>query len=113
MQKISSFSLADVVFDPQVVTKALDRTCRARAAAGPFRVSAVCQAGAQVCFVLLPATPGVPDEEIVIVPVADSTPAGFPGELFERWSHGFNALGVIDTGQGNWLAVYSHPRTTA
>ncbi len=113
MQKISSFSLADVVFDPQAIVAALDRTCRARAAAEPFHISAVCQAGEQVCFILRKTPPGAPAEAIVIVPVTDSTPAGFPGELFDRWSHGFNALGVIDTGQGNWLAVYSHPRTMA
>ncbi len=102
MQRLLSYSLEDLRFDPEAVADVINRLCRHRR----YRLSGVCQAEDRVLFVLVPHDLAG-DEDYVIVPVDDPEEAALTGALADRWIHGFHAIGLIRLEERRLLAVYA------
>ncbi len=102
MQRLLSYSLADLRFDPEAVAGVVNRACCRRR----YRLGGVCQSEDRVVFVLVPHDLAG-DEDYVIVPVEDPEEAALTGALADRWSHGFHAVGLIRLEERRFLAVYA------
>ena len=108
MQKVISFSVSDLVIDPDGVADVLTKACSKRR--GDYRVRGVCQTADNVFFVLLPVAASEAAESYVIAPLSDVTGDGMTSMLSARWAAGFNALGTVDMGEDSYLMVYARPR---
>ena len=102
MQKLLSYTLEDLRFDPEAVAGVINQACSRRR----YRLSGVCQAEDRVFFVLVPHDL-TGEEDYVIVPVEDPEEAALTGALADRWIHGFHAVGLILLDERKYLAVYA------
>jgi len=105
MQKIVTFPVADLSYDPGAAADALDRACNTRA--HRYRVGGVCQIDELVYFVLRPRPTAAPAETYVLTPVEDLGVDGFPDALLQRWSAGFNPLGTVRLDAGVYLILFA------
>ena len=102
MQKILSYTLEDLRFDPEAIAEVINQACSRRR----YRLSGVCQTEDRVLFVLVPHDL-TGREDYVIVPVEDQEEAALTGALADRWIHGFHAIGLIQLDERKFLAVYA------
>lgn len=108
MQRVLPFEVADVATSPEQVAAALNKACNSRLQ--HHHVTGVCQLADRVYFVLNPVPATAPGETYLLAPLRDVSPGGFPAEIFERWSSGFNTIGTIDL-EGSFMAVYGIPES--
>lgn len=109
-QKIVTFSISDLAFDPREASDVLNHACTARR--HHFWVRGICQMEQTVYASLLPLEPGRGAEEYIFVPLADSTPDGIVSTIEQRWSAGFDCVGSVDLGDGRFLLLLVKPRTS-
>lgn len=107
-QRVIPFQIQDIIASPEQIAAALNKACNNRL--HHYHVGSVCQLRERVYFVLNPVPAEAPGETYILAPVNDVSPGGFPPELFERWSNGFNTLGVIDL-DSSFMAVYAIPES--
>ncbi|OGV62468.1 MAG: hypothetical protein A3K19_33465 [Lentisphaerae bacterium RIFOXYB12_FULL_65_16] len=98
MQKILTFSLDDVAFDPAQVAQTLAEACDNRkqksVVRGFFQIDEV------VYAVLHERKPSQPAELYTLVPIEDTSSQSMVSMLEQRWEAGFDALGTVDLGDG-------------
>lgn len=102
MQKLLSYTLDDLRFDPEAIAGVINQACARRR----YRLSGVCQTADRVFFVLIPHDL-TGREDYVIVPVEDPEEAAMTGALADRWIHGFHAIGLIRLEERSLLVVYA------
>ena len=104
MQKIVTFSVQDIIVTPEQVAESLTRACLKRR--GRYRVTGLAQLGDQVYFVLVSTGRGFPAERYVLATVGNTSTDGFPDALFQRWTSGFNLIGLV-VHAGGHQALYA------
>ena len=108
MQKILTFSLDDVAFDPaqvaQTLTDAAGNRKHKSVVRGFFQIDDV------VYAVLHDREPDQPAEVYTLISVAEQSVESVIGMLEQRWEAGFDALGVADLGDGTCYLLLARPQ---
>ena len=101
MQRLFDYTLASLRHDPAAVAAALTASCRRQ----KVRLVGLCQTEDRVCFVAQPA--GLPPAGgYVIVPEPKIVSDSLAATLSERWTSGFDAIGLIRLEPWQYLGVY-------
>jgi hypothetical protein len=108
MQKILTFSLDDIAFDPQQVASTLDEACNARKSKSVVR--GFLQVDRVVYAVLQDRRPDQRAEVHTLVPIEDTTTQSMVGVLEQRWEAGFDAIGTADLGDGTCYLLLARPQ---
>lgn len=108
MQKILTYHVNDLAFDPDSIAETITRTCAAKT--GPYRVRGVCHLGDQALFILLPLENREKPETYHLVLLQDTSSPGVISELEQRWEAGFDCTGCIPFGDGTAMMLYATHR---
>lgn len=106
MQRLATFSVDDIAFDPKAVGNSLNERCNE--GRNKYYVRGACQTEGVVHFVLLPRPEHREEETYVLAPLSeDVTPEGVEAELAERWSAGFDTIATINLGRARYYALFA------
>jgi len=109
MQRQVQFTVNDVAYNHLDVAERLNKACHG--AENAYYVRGLCQVDTTVHFILLPLPEGRSPEEYVLAPVEDITTVGVESVLAERWTAGFDTIGMIDAGQAVVFGLYAAHNT--
>ena len=105
MQRIISYTIADIAMDPKEIARSLNHACGDHH--DHYRICGISQIDEGVHFILLPTKDCFAKESYVIAPLEDLSDDGIFSELETRWESGFNTIGNIQLDSNTYLALYA------